>query len=398
MVYFSQLPSMDLEAAEILERLSDAMNCGGIPETASLVKAERKRVEGVTVHVAVTGTPKVGKSAFINSVMGFEDGQDGAAPTGSAQQPAKPAPYSRPGNPSSVFWELPSIEGATFSPGDYLKAVEADKYVGFFILTSTRFTREAAALASELRRAGKQLYLVRTKIDLSAPAYKNKEFEEDALHVLSADRFANLGIEFTAARFFCVSCHEVDRFDFLECIQALQKNSSPPLRKHALLVSLHYLASKVELKNSLKELIPVSAIYSCIIDPVPVEQLPYQANIPFLYNEIRFYRVMLGLDYAALNKSAKLIGRPTFVLSDEIQTKMAKELTEETVSEELLRWTQKNVQVSPSNVKWVPLLKTLPGGKLSGASTIRLLDAMLEQFTDDACRIQRKMADILRGD
>ncbi|MCY5962422.1 hypothetical protein OV760_29100, partial [Salmonella enterica subsp. enterica serovar 1,4,[5],12:i:-] len=109
----------------------------------------------------------------------------------------------------------------------------------------------------------KQFYLVRTKIDLSAPGYKNKEFTEDTLHVMTADRFANLDIKYTTARFFCVSCHEVDQFDFLECIQTLQKNSSPPLQKHALLLSLHYLASKVELKNSLKELIPVSAIYSC---------------------------------------------------------------------------------------------------------------------------------------
>ncbi|MBS2600078.1 hypothetical protein KFY57_28675, partial [Salmonella enterica subsp. enterica serovar Typhimurium] len=92
-----------------------------------------ERVESVMVHVAVTGTPKVGKSAFINSVLGFEDSKDGVAPTSSTQQVAKPAPYSRPGNPSSVFWELPSIEAATFSAGDYLKAVEADRYIGFFI-------------------------------------------------------------------------------------------------------------------------------------------------------------------------------------------------------------------------------------------------------------------------
>ncbi|MBS2599707.1 hypothetical protein KFY57_26605, partial [Salmonella enterica subsp. enterica serovar Typhimurium] len=135
---------MDLEIAGIIGRFSDAMSHGGVSEVASLVKAERSRVESVTVHVAVTGTPRVGKSAFINSVMGFKDGEDRAAPTSPTHQVTKPAPYSRPGSPSSVFWELPSIGGANFSSSDYLKAVEVDKYIGFFILSSTWFTQEAA--------------------------------------------------------------------------------------------------------------------------------------------------------------------------------------------------------------------------------------------------------------
>ncbi|XP_078392405.1 interferon-inducible GTPase 5-like, partial [Cetorhinus maximus] len=368
---------MDLEIAGIIGRFSDAMSRGGISEVASLVKAERSRLESVTVHVAVTGTPRAGKSAFINSVMGFKDGEDGAAPTGPAQQVTKPAPYSRPGNPSSVFWELPSVRG----PGLVGRLPEGGG------------DRQVAALASELRRVGKQFYLIRTKIDLGPPGYREKEFVEDVLNVFTADHFANLDIEYAIAHFFCVSCHQVDRFDFLECVQALQRNSSPPLQKHALLLSLHYLANKMELKDSLREFIPVSAIYSCLINPIPVEQLPYQANVHFLYNEIRLYRVLLELDYPALRKRAKLIRRPTFVLSDEIQTTMAKMLTEKGVSEELLKWTEINVSVPHSYVKWVPFLEALPGGKLSGASTIRLLDTMLQKFTDDACRVQRKMED-----
>ncbi|XP_078425987.1 interferon-inducible GTPase 5-like [Cetorhinus maximus] len=388
---------MDLEIAGIIGRFSDSMIRGGISEVASLVKAERSRMESVTVHVAVTGTPRVGKSAFINSVMGFKDGEDGAAPTSPTQQLAKPAPYSRPGNPSSVFWELPSIEGANFSSGDYLKAVEVDKYVGFFILSSTWFTKEAAALASELRRVGKQFYLIRTKIDLNAPDYKDKKLTEDILRVVTADHFANLDMEYATARFFCVSSYHVDRFDFLKCIQALQRNSSPPLQKHALLLSLHYLANKMELKDSMRELIPLSAVYSCVIDPVPVEQLPYQANVHFLYNEIRLYRVLFELDHPALSKKAKLIRRPTVVLSDEIKTMMARVLTEEAVSEELLKLTEMNAPVSQYYMKWIPFLETLPGGKLAGASTISLLDTMLEKFMDDAYRIQRKMVDVRRG-
>ncbi|XP_078063130.1 interferon-inducible GTPase 5-like [Mustelus asterias] len=388
---------MDLEVERILKRFSEAMKDGGISKMAPLVKAERRRVECVTVHVAVTGTPRVGKSVFINSVMDFKDGTADAAPTDPTQQVAKPASYRRPGDPCCMFWELPNIEGVSFSPDGYLKALEVDRYVGFFILSSSRFTWEAVALANELRRIGKQVYFVRTNIDLDTHGYKNKEFAEDALRAVTADCFDHLDIEYAITHYFCVSCHDTERFDFMACIQALQ-NSSPPLQKHALLLSLYYLANKIELKNSLKELIPVSAIYSCIIDPVPVERLPYQANISFLHKEICFYRTVLGLDYQALNKSARLIGQPTFVLSDEIQTRLARELTEKAVSEELLRWTEKNVLVSPRNTKWLPLLETLPGRQISGASTIRLLDAMLEQFMDDAYRIQRKIAEILRGD
>ncbi|XP_041031513.1 interferon-inducible GTPase 5-like [Carcharodon carcharias] len=389
---------MDLEIAGMIGRFSDAMSHGRISEVASLVKAERSRVESMMVHVAVTGTPRVGKSTFINSIMGFKDGEDGAAPTGPTHQVTKPAPYSRPGSPSSVFWELPSIRGPSFSSSDYLKAVEVDKYVGFFILSSMWFTWEAAALASELRRVGKQFYFIRTKIDLGPPGYRDKKFVEDVLNVFTIGHFANLDIEYTTAHFFCVSCHHVDRFDFLECIQALQRNSSPPLQKHALLLSLYYLANKMELKDSMREFIPLSAVYSCIIDPVPVEQLPYQANVHFLYNEIRLYRVLFELDYPALSKRAKLIHRPTFVLSDEIQTTMARALTEKGVSEELLKWTEINVPVSHSYVKWIPFLETLPGGKLSAASIIRLLDTMLQKFMDDAYRIQRKMEDVLKGE
>ncbi|XP_048476459.1 interferon-inducible GTPase 5-like isoform X2 [Rhincodon typus] len=389
--------SMDLEVEGILERLLDAMNRGGISEMAALVEAERRRVERVTVHVAVTGTSRAGKSAFINSAMGFQDGDEGGPSTAPSQGATKPAPYRRPGFPCCTFWELPSVEDASFSPGDYLRAVEVDRYTGFYILSSGRFTQQAAALADELRRLGKPFYFVRTKIDMDAHGYKDREFAKKALQVIAANRFACLDLDYAIARFFCVSCHESERFDFPACIRALQ-NSSPPLQRHALLLSLHHLADKMELKNSLKELIPVSAVYSCVIDPVAVEQLPYRANIGFLCEEIRLYRLLLGLDYPALSKRARLVGQPAFVLSDEIQTRMARELTEKAVAEELLRWTEKNVLVSPNNVKWIPLLESLPGGKLSGASTIRLLDAMLEQFMDDVYRIRRKVANVLRGD
>ncbi|MBS2600031.1 hypothetical protein KFY57_28420, partial [Salmonella enterica subsp. enterica serovar Typhimurium] len=96
-----------------------------------------------------------------------------------------------------------SIGGANFSSGDYLKAVDVDKYVGFFILSSMWFTQEAAALASELRRVGKQFYFIRTKIDLDIYGYRCKEFVEDVLHVFTADRLSNLDTAYVTARFFC---------------------------------------------------------------------------------------------------------------------------------------------------------------------------------------------------
>ncbi|XP_043539210.1 interferon-inducible GTPase 5-like isoform X1 [Chiloscyllium plagiosum] len=393
-----ELASMDLEVEGILERLWDAMDRGGISEMAPLVEAERKRVECVTVHVAVTGTSRAGKSTFIRSAMGFQDGEEGAPSTDLSQQLVKPAPYQRPGSPGCTFWELPSVEGSGFSPGDYLQVVEVDRYTGFYVLSPGRFTWQAAALADELRRLGKPFYFILTKIDADARGHKDAEFAREALRVIATNRFAHLDVGYAIGRFYCVSCLESERFDFPACIRALQKDTLPALQRHALLLSLPHLADKTELKNSLKALIPLSAVYSCVIDPLPVEQLPYQANVRFLCDEIRLYRRLLGLDYQALSKRARLIGQPAFVLSDEIQTRMARELTEKAVAEELLRWTEKNVLVSPNNVKWIPLLESLPGGKLSGASTIRLLDAMLEQFMDDVYRVQRKVANVLRGD
>ncbi|XP_048379647.1 interferon-inducible GTPase 5-like [Stegostoma tigrinum] len=397
---FSQMMSMDLEVEGILERLLDAVNRGGTTAMAALVQAERRRIEQVTVDVAVTGPSRCGKSTFIHSAMGFQDGDEGGPSTAPGPGATKPAPYRRPGFPCCAFWELPSVGGGgggAFSPRGYLRAVEADRYAGFYLLSPGRFTQQAAALADELRRLGKPFYFVRTKIDADAGGREDRGFARASLQAVAAGRFARLDLEYAVARFFCVSCHESERFDFAACIRALQR-SAPPLQRHALLLCLHHLADKMELKNSLKELIPVAAVHSCVVDPVEVEQLPYRANVAFLCDEIRLYRLLLGLDYPALSRTARLVGRPAFVLCDEIQTRLARELTEKAVADELLRWTEKNVLVSPGNAKWIPLLGRLPGGELSGTSTIRLLDAMLEQFMDDVYRIRRKMADVLRGD
>ncbi|XP_051901311.1 interferon-inducible GTPase 5-like [Pristis pectinata] len=376
-----------------------AVERGGVVELGEAVKAAMRRVEDVTAHVAVIGTSRVGKSTFISTALRLSEGEDSAA---AASQPPREAPkpvaYSRPGRPCSVFWELPGIEDASFCPSAYLRQVGVEKYAGFFIMSSTEFTKEAVALVSELKGMGKPFYLIHSKIDLRPHCYKNKDFAGDVLRAVRREALPNLDEAYAAKRLFYIDCRDPNQFDFMACVQALQKGAPSALLQHALLLSLNHLAAKIELRNSLKELIPVSAIHSCISHPVPLEGLSYQVNIHFLFDQIRFYRTVLGLDYKDLHKSAKRIAMPTFVLSDEIQTQMARELTEKGVVRELIKWTRQNVAIAPSNLKWVPLLRQLPGGEISGATTVRLLDAMLVQFTDDAYRVESKIAAVLRGD
>uniref|UniRef100_UPI00398E41D0 interferon-inducible GTPase 5-like n=1 Tax=Pristiophorus japonicus TaxID=55135 RepID=UPI00398E41D0 len=387
---------MDLEVEGILRRLTEALTHGGLAELSTAVQAEWQRVEGVTVHVAVTGPPRAGKSSFVNAALGLKEGQRGAAST--AEGAAKPARHGRAGTPGAVFWELPDPEGPGFSAAGYLQSAGGPgKYAGFVVVTATVFAPESAALAAELRRLGAPFCLVRSKIDLDLRSYKAEEFAAGVLRAVTDGGLAGDGGN-ALPRLFSVCCLEPEKFDFRACVQALQESASPPLRRRALLVALPHLSVKAELKNSLKELVPLSALHACLVGAVPVGHLPYRANLPFLHGEVRRYRSLLGLELADLGRQARLIGRPAFVLADEIGTRAVRQLTAAGLARELARWTAQDVPVAPGNARWIPLLRALPGGQLSGASVARLLDATLEQFTNDAYRVERKIAAVLRGE
>ncbi|XP_072106822.1 interferon-inducible GTPase 5-like [Mobula birostris] len=384
---------MEQEVDRMLQQLTDAIESGGLPALANEVQEIRQKVRDVTAQVAVTGPPNVGKTTLISTALRLS-----AETAALLQHAPKPAPCFQPGRPRVIFWELPAIGGASFCVNTYLRQVDVDKYTGFLILSCTEFSREMLGLASELRRIGKPFCLIRSKIDVRRRCYRKREFADEVLCALRRQPLPHLDLESAVVRLFYLDCRDSEDFDFKPCVQALQDASPSALLRHSLLVSLSYLSNKFQLKTSLKQLTPIWAIHSLVVDPVGLAGLPYQVNARFLVDQIYFYRLILGIDFQALKVQAKRLRLPTFVLSDELRAGLPCSLSEVDVVAELTKWTALKVPVANSKLKWVPLLRQLPGGEISGAAVIRLLDFMVTQYMIDVYRIESKIAAVLRGE
>ncbi|XP_059817387.1 interferon-inducible GTPase 5-like [Hypanus sabinus] len=385
--------AMEQEVDGMLRHLTDAMESGGLPALAREVREMREKVRDVTAQVAVTGPPGVGKTTFITTALRLS-----AEAAATLQQAPKPASCAQPGQPRAVFWELPAIDEASFCADAYLRQVDAGQYTGFLILSCAEFSREILRLASELRSMGKPFCLIRSKIDLRRRCYRKRQFADEVLCALRREPLPHLDLEYAVGRLFHVDCRDSEDFDFKPCVQALQDASPSALLRHCLLVSLSYLSNKFQLKTSLKQLTPIWAIHSLVVDPVGSAGLPYPVNARFLVDEIYLYRLILGIDFQTLRLQAQRLRLPAFVLSDELCAGLPCALSEVDVVAELNKWTSLKVPVANSKLKWVPLLRQLPGGLLSGAAVIRLLDFMVTQYMIDVYRIESKIAAVLRGD
>ncbi|XP_053373729.1 T-cell-specific guanine nucleotide triphosphate-binding protein 2-like isoform X2 [Mercenaria mercenaria] len=151
---------------KVLKELDEAYKKQGIPGITDRVKANLDDWKSVPLNIAVIGNSGVGKSSYINALLGLSADDKGAAPVGVVETTVTLTPFSHPGNKNLTLWDLPGVGTPNFPKDGYLQKINFKKYDFFLVLTATRFTENDIWLAQKIRDLGKKFYLIRTKIDM----------------------------------------------------------------------------------------------------------------------------------------------------------------------------------------------------------------------------------------
>ena len=165
----------------MVEDIKKAIENNNFSLAASISQKYLEDTNNIPLNIAVTGQSGVGKSTFINAFRGIDNTDERAAPTGEVETTMKPEAYPHPTYPNVTLWDLPGIGTTRFPADQYMKHVEFEKFDFFILVSAIRFNENDAKLAKEIKKMGKKLYFVRSKIDnsLRVAPRSQKEYDEE---------------------------------------------------------------------------------------------------------------------------------------------------------------------------------------------------------------------------
>ena len=167
--------------SEVVEDIKKAIENNNFSLAASISQKYLEDTNNIPLNIAVTGQSGVGKSTFLNAFRGIDNTDERAAPTGEVETTMKPKAYPHPTYPNVALWDLPGIGTPRYPADQYMKLVEFEKFDFFILVSDIRFNENDAKLAKEIKKMGKKLYFVRSKIDnsLRVAPRSQKEYDEE---------------------------------------------------------------------------------------------------------------------------------------------------------------------------------------------------------------------------
>uniref|UniRef100_A0A8D0BDY6 IRG-type G domain-containing protein n=1 Tax=Salvator merianae TaxID=96440 RepID=A0A8D0BDY6_SALMN len=362
-----------------------------ILEVSSQVQSLLDSMETTTLEIAVTGESGAGKSTFVNALLGLNDSDPRAAPTGVTETTTLPTPYRHPFLPRVRLWDLPGTGTQSFQADTYLQQVGLERYDFFIIVASERFRENHARLARAVGAVGKRFYFVRTKVDQDVQASQRRRVtgfqEAQVLREIEADCIRQLKREgFESPKVFLISSFQLHRFDF----QRFQDTLAEELeghKRHTLLLSFPAItAAAVQRKKaSLRQHIWKKALMACFVSTLP--GLPLHLNIPMLLNTLQSYRKSFGLDDESVQMLAITASKPYHELKNQRRSALGKDLSENAVHSILSQAALYGQMASRLVKDKVPFLDHLVAGGISFVAAYYLLNTALDSFAQDAQRV-----------
>lgn len=362
------------------------------------IQCSLETIWNAQLDIAITGESGAGKSTFVNALRGLGDEDEGAAATGVTETTTQPTPYSYPGYPNVILWDLPGIGTPSFQADHYLEAVEFSRYDFFIILASERFKENHILLAQAIVGAGKRFYFVRTKVDNdleSMARRKNPPTEGEILEEIRNDcleKLAKAGLG--DAKVFLLSSFEINKFDFQTFEETLEQEL-PSHKRHAFLLSLPNVSlAIIEKKRQLlhQEVWKV-ALVSCLVAAVPLPGLAFTCDVSILLRKLSTYRQDFGLDAASLTRLAERSGKPLEVLRAEVHSTLGRTINRDVVIGLLGRATGTGLMVADFLLHRIPVYGALAAGGISFHSTYSMLSHCLEELASDSQRVLLKAFD-----
>ncbi|XP_052785981.1 T-cell-specific guanine nucleotide triphosphate-binding protein 2-like [Mya arenaria] len=292
----------------------DAINKNGIQGMHDVLKHELNRWKDVKLNIAITGAAGTGKSSLINTLRGIRPSHPLAAKVGVDETTLQPTPYPHPQYDNVVYWDLPGVGTLKFKKDTYVEKTDLDKYDLFIIVGCGRFTENDAWLASEVFKIDRQVYIVRTKIDIDmqnemsdyAERFQKKVVMEKIRQSTTANmeklademHLKKAVVEKIPIFLISTKLHDVKKYDF-EDLQKTMTDEIPDIKKEAMVMALSTLTlSAIDekmkvIKERFQKMWGAITVALCI-PGINILSLFFVEGI--LDNEMNMYRQQLGID------------------------------------------------------------------------------------------------------
>lgn len=389
--------SFEIISDEEVQEVRAAFADGDLCKATEKLNEYLKEIENAPLNIAITGESGSGKSTLVNAIRGMDDEEVDSARTGVVETTRKPTPYTHPQFPNVKVWDLPGIGTPDFEAASYLQSVEFSRYDFFIILSSERFKQNDIVLAKEIKAMDKKFYFVRSKIDsdLHASKVRRKRTynEENILNEIRNYCIQSLkdgGI--TEPQVFLLSCLELEKYDFLEMHNTLEKEL-PKHKRHIFLISLPNISLPVleKKREALRKDIWKWSSLSCAVATVPIPGLSVACDVGILVKAMKSYRNAFGLDQQSLEMLANKFDKDINELRSEIKSPLVvQEINKELVTTLLTRGAAGALMVVEYAASNIPVLGSMAAGGISFGTTYWMLSGFLKEIAEDAVRVVTK--------
>lgn len=389
--------SFDIISEEEVQEIRSALEDGDLCKATERLNKSLKEIENAPLNIAITGESGSGKSTLVNAIRGMDDEEEGSARTGVVETTTKPTPYPHPQYPNVTVWDLPGIGTPNFEAASYLQSVEFSRYDFFIILSSERFKQNDILLANEIQAMDKKFYFVRSKVDsdLHASKIRRKKTynEENILNEIRDNCIQSLkdgGIQ--NPQVFLLSCLELEKYDFLEMQDTLEKEL-PEHKRHIFLLSLPNISLPVlkKKREALRKDIWKWSSLSCAVATVPIPGLSVACDVGILVKAMISYRKAFGLDPQSLEKLANKLEKDVRELRSVIKSPIVvQEINKELATTLLTRGAAGALMVVEYAASNIPVLGSMAAGGISFGTTYWMLYSFLKEIAEDAVRVLKK--------
>ncbi|KAK3108715.1 hypothetical protein FSP39_014048 [Pinctada imbricata] len=263
-----------------------------------------KAMASTKVLIAVIGQSGVGKSYFINNMLGLNEGDEGAAEVGDGDTTTKRTVYSHPQNRNLEFADLPGVGTPDFEMSDkYLEKMKAEIHDFFLIFYPATIGDPEKKVIEKLLALKKKFALVRTKADemtrrREKPLHQSIATSKDK----SRTNLEKFGIA-AEVEIFVISNINLEIGEFNQLFAFMETNLSR-IKREALIVHIHAQTEEIIGKKEkyLTRRAWKAAAFMGIATSVPIPGFDIPINVAALAGEVIFALYTFGLNFEMLVK------------------------------------------------------------------------------------------------
>lgn len=347
--YFKNIKTENkIISQETIDLIELHLNKGNIHGANSLIREALKNIDNAPINIAVTGESGVGKSSFINALIGTGPEEEGAAEVGVIETTMKRNFYKHPKIETLTLWDLPGIGTQKFPPKTYLEEVKFKEYDFFIIVSSTRFTKHELDLAKAIGIMKKNYYFVRTKVDIdlenerkSKPRTFDREKTLKQIQSYAMNTFSDNNMAIPPI--FMVSNYDLSKYDFPVMMDTLIKDLHAEKRHNFMLSLPGITEAAIDRKHkATQQIVWLEAFNVGLLANFPVTGILGDNDVKKLEKSLNYYRKIFGVDDESLELVAKDFQVPVEQVKEIMKSPhLLKTNGKETLGEKLLKYLEK---------------------------------------------------------